>query len=82
MWYEGVADDGTRSIGVAVSDDGITDWVRSDRYETNKFYLRPSPHVPDIVGRRPAQELFGHGSSTHVSELCKLSPGQLVGELG
>ena len=31
MWYEGVADDGTRSIGIAVSDDGISDWIRRDR---------------------------------------------------
>ena len=38
--------------------------------------------VPDIVGRRPAQELFGHGLSTHASKLSKLSPGQLVRELG
>lgn len=30
MWYEGVAEDGTRSIGVAVSQDGITGWKRRD----------------------------------------------------
>ena len=31
MWYEGVAADGSRSIGIAVSDDGISDWRRHDR---------------------------------------------------
>lgn len=31
MWYEGIAENGSRSIGVAVSDDGISDWIRSDR---------------------------------------------------
>lgn len=31
MWYEGVAEDGSRSIGVAVSDDGKSDWRRYNR---------------------------------------------------
>ena len=31
MWYEAVAKDGTRSIGVAVSSNGISDWKRRDR---------------------------------------------------
>ena len=26
MWYEGVAQDGSRSIGVAVSSNGISGW--------------------------------------------------------
>ena len=31
MWYEGVAADGSRSIGIAVSNDGVSDWIRHDR---------------------------------------------------
>lgn len=31
MWYEAVAQDGSRSIGVAVSSNGISDWRRRDR---------------------------------------------------
>ena len=31
MWYEGVAEDNSRSIGMAVSNDGISGWKRWDR---------------------------------------------------
>ena len=31
MWYEGVAEDGSRSIGIAVSQDGKSGWKRHDR---------------------------------------------------
>ncbi|DBA88789.1 TPA: hypothetical protein ACH3X1_004204 [Trebouxia sp. C0004] len=31
MWYEGVAEDKSRSIGMAVSNDGISGWKRWDR---------------------------------------------------
>lgn len=31
MWYEAVAKDGSRSIGIAVSSNGISDWKRRDR---------------------------------------------------
>lgn len=31
MWYEAVAQDGARSIGVAVSSNGISGWKRRDR---------------------------------------------------
>ena len=36
MFYEAVAEDDTRSIGLAVSEDGKTGWKRLDRY--------PNPH--------------------------------------
>lgn len=32
MFYEAVAEDGRRSIGVAASPDGIRGWKRMDRY--------------------------------------------------
>ena len=31
MWYEAVAEDNSRSIGMAVSNDGISGWKRWDR---------------------------------------------------
>lgn len=31
MWYEAVAKDGLRSIGIAVSSNGISDWKRRGR---------------------------------------------------
>lgn len=37
MWYEGVAEDGSRSIGMAVSDDGISGWKRWDRFASYCF---------------------------------------------
>lgn len=35
MFYEAVAEDDTRSIGLAVSQDGRTGWQRLDRYSLN-----------------------------------------------
>lgn len=38
MWYEGVAEDGSHSIGMAVSDDGISGWKRWDRFASYCFH--------------------------------------------
>lgn len=45
MFYEAVAADDTRSIGLAVSKDGKTDWQRLDRYLL-KEAQPPTPPTP------------------------------------
>lgn len=60
MWYEAVAKDGSRSIGIAVSSNGISDWKRRDRQAPfGPLWAFASKPLRPVVSVQPESVLAG-----------------------